>query len=79
MVEDGDIINIDIPKRTINVDLLPEEIEQRRVGMKSRGSKAWEPRARNRVVSQALKAYALMAASASDGAVRIVPEEKKHD
>ena len=47
--------------------------------MKSRGSKAWEPRARNRVVSQALKAYALMAASASDGAVRIVPEEKKHD
>ena len=79
LVEDGDIINIDIPKRTINVDLLPEEIEQRRVLMKSRGSKAWKPRARNRVVSQALQAYALMATSASDGAVRVVPEEKKHD
>jgi len=47
--------------------------------MKSRGSKAWKPRARNRVVSQALQAYALMATSASDGAVRVVPEEKKHD
>ena len=79
LVEDGDIINIDIPKRTINVDLLPEEIEQRRLLMKSRGSKAWKPRARNRVVSQALQAYALMASSASDGAIRVVPEEKKYD
>ena len=78
-MEDGDIINIDIPKRTINVDLLPEEIEQRRLLMKSRGSKAWKPRARNRVVSQALQAYALMAASASDGAVRIVTEENKYE
>ena len=40
LVEDGDLINIDIPKRSINVDLLPEEIEQRRLAMQSRGSKA---------------------------------------
>ena len=47
--------------------------------MKSRGSKAWKPTARNRIVSQALQAYALMASSASDGAVRVVPEEKKYE
>ena len=74
LVEDGDLINIDIPKRSINVDLLPEEIEQRRLAMQSRGSKAWKPKARQRVVSEALQAYALMATSASDGAVRVVPK-----
>jgi len=79
LVEDGDLINIDIPKRSINVDLLPEEIEQRRLAMQSRGSKAWKPKARQRVVSEALQAYALMATSASDGAVRVVPKEQDHE
>jgi len=79
LVEDGDLINIDIPKRSINVDLLPEEIEQRRLAMQSRGSKAWKPKVRQRVVSEALQAYALMATSASDGAVRVVPKEQDHE
>ena len=79
IVEDGDLINIDIPKRSINVDLLPEEIEQRRLAMQGRGSKAWKPRVRKRVVSEALQAYALMATSASDGAVRVVPKEQNHE
>ena len=79
LVEDGDLINIDIPKRSINVDLLPEEIEQRRLAMQSRGSKAWKPKARQRVVSEALQAYALMATSASDGAVRVVPKEQDYE
>ena len=79
IVEDGDLINIDIPKRSINVDLLPEEIEQRRLAMQGRGSKAWKPRVRKRVVSEALQAYALMATSASDGAIRVVPKEQDHE
>ena len=79
LVEDGDLINIDIPKRSINVDLLPEEIEQRRLAMQSSGSKAWKPKVRQRVVSEALQAYALMATSASDGAVRVVPKEQDHE
>ena len=79
LVEDGDQINIDIPKRSIDVDLLPEEIEQRRLAMQGRGSKAWKPKVRQRVVSEALQAYALMATSASDGAVRVVPKEQDHE
>ena len=79
LVEDGDLINIDIPKRSINVDLLPEEIEQRRLSMQGRGLKAWKPKVRQRVVSEALQAYALMATSASDGAVRVVPKEQDHE
>ena len=79
LVEDGDLINIDIPKRSIDVDLLPEEIEQRRLAMQGRASKAWKPKVRQRVVSEALQAYALMATSASDGAVRVVPKEQDHE
>ena len=60
-------------------DLLPEEIEQRRLAMQGRGSKAWKPKVRQRVVSEALQAYALMATSASDGAVRVVPKEQDHE
>jgi dihydroxy-acid dehydratase len=79
IVENGDIINIDIPNRSIDVDLLPEQIKQRRMTMKSRGSDAWKPRVRKRTVSQALQAYALMATSASDGAIRVVPKEKSYE
>jgi len=79
IVENGDIINIDIPNRSIDVDLLPEQIKQRRMTMKSRGSNAWKPRVRKRTVSQALQAYALMATSASDGAIRVVPKEKSYE
>jgi len=70
LIKDGDIINIDIPNRSIDVDLLDEELELRKKDMTSLGKKAWKPRQRNRTVSLALQAYALLASSASDGAVR---------
>ena len=70
LIKEGDIININIPKRSIDVDLLDEELDQRRREMTALGKKAWKPRKRNRTVSLALQAYALLASSASDGAVR---------
>ena len=70
LIKEGDIININIPKRSIDVDLLDEELNQRRKEMTALGKKAWKPHKRNRTVSLALQAYALLASSASDGAVR---------
>jgi len=70
LIKEGDIINIDIPKRSIDVDLLDEELNQRRKEMIALGKKAWKPHKRNRTVSLALQAYALLASSASDGAIR---------
>ena len=70
LIKDGDMININIPKRSIDVDLLDEELEIRKKEMASLGKKAWKPHKRNRTVSLALQAYALLASSASDGAVR---------
>ena len=70
LIKEGDIININIPKRSIDVDLLDEELDQRRKEMTALGKKAWKPNKRNRTVSLALQAYALLASSASDGAVR---------
>ena len=66
----GDIIEIDIPNRKINVGLTDEELASRRQEMESRGANAWKPENRNRVVSKALQAYAAMASSADKGAVR---------
>lgn len=70
LVEEGDIIVIDIPNRSINVALDESELAARRVKMHERGEQAWHPQHRDRVVSQALKAYALMTTSADRGAVR---------
>ena len=75
LIKNGDIIDIDIPKRTINVNLLQEDLDNRRIAMDATGSSAWQPASRNREVSQALKAYAMMASSASDGAIRVLPDE----
>ena len=76
LVEEGDIIEIDIPNRTIAVALSDEDLQRRRDEMESRGDKAWKPVNRNRVVSSALKAYAAMTTSASRGAVRDVSQLK---
>ena len=71
LVEHGDIIEIDIPNRSINVKLSDEELAERRAAMDARGDKAWQPlEARPRKVSAALKVYAKMATSADKGAVR---------
>ncbi|HSH56588.1 MAG TPA: dihydroxy-acid dehydratase, partial [Halomonas sp.] len=71
LVEQGDIIQIDIPNRAINVKLSDKELASRRAAMEAKGSDAWKPSIqRDRKVSAALKAYALLATSADKGAVR---------
>ena len=61
-IVDGDIIDIDIPNRSINVRLSDEELAARPM----------TPVTRNRQVSKALKAYASMVSSADMGGVRII-------
>ena len=73
LVRDGDIIDIDIPARTISVRLSEEELAKRRAAEEARGADAFRPRTRRREVSAALRAYASMVASADKGGVRIVP------
>jgi len=74
LVEEGDLVEIDIPNRSINIAVSDEEIEKRRDLMDAKGSGAWKPVARERQVSQALKVYAAMATSASRGAVRDISQ-----
>ena len=61
-LRDGDIIEIDIPARTINVRLTDEELAAREMF----------PITRNRVISKSLKAYASMVSSADKGGIRII-------
>ncbi|MBE9505157.1 MAG: dihydroxy-acid dehydratase, partial [Proteobacteria bacterium] len=70
LIEEGDGIDIDIPNRTIAVAITDDELARRRELMEKRGDKAWKPVARERVVSQALQAYAALTTSAARGAVR---------
>ena len=74
LVQDGDTIEIDIPNRRIHLAISDEELAQRREQMEARGDKAWQPENRERVVSQALLAYAAMATSADRGAVRDISQ-----
>lgn len=77
LVNDGDTIEIDIPNRTINLAISDQELADRRAAMEARGDQAWQPLNRERVVSQALKAYAALATSADRGAVRDVSQLSK--
>jgi dihydroxy-acid dehydratase len=71
LVENGDLIEINIPARSVNVMLSEEELAARREAMEARGDKAWQPvEPRPRKVSAALKVYAKMTTSADKGAVR---------
>jgi dihydroxy-acid dehydratase len=70
LVEEGDSIQIDIPRRSIRLDVSDAELARRRQAMEARGAAAWKPASRQRSVSKALQAYAAMATSASRGAVR---------
>lgn len=72
LVRDGDIIDIDIPSRSINVRLSGEELEERLREENGRGRKAFTPPFRKREVSVSLKAYASMVSSADKGAVRMI-------
>ncbi|MDR3326381.1 MAG: dihydroxy-acid dehydratase [Rhodospirillaceae bacterium] len=73
LIETGDIIEIDITKRKINVNLSDKQLTNRRVTMEARGSDAWKPIDRQRHVSKSLRAYATFVTSASSGAVLKVP------
>ncbi|MCC5795873.1 MAG: dihydroxy-acid dehydratase [Methylophaga sp.] len=76
LIEEGDIIDIDIPNRTINVRLTDSELAERRHAMEARGDKAWQPENRQRQVSLALQAYAALTTSAAKGAVRDLEQLK---
>ena len=70
IIEDGDMIDIDIATRSINLRISEEELRAR--------MEAWtthRPKQRERIVPQSLRAYSLLVSSADQGAVRIVPEE----
>lgn len=71
LVRDGDIIEIDIPARSINVKLTDAELEHRRKEEEAKGKDAFKPN-RERHVSKALRAYANMVSSADLGGIRIV-------
>ena len=75
LIRDGDTIDINIPERSINVMISDEEMAERRKEEEAKGRDAYKPVGRGRVVSQALKAYALLASSADEGAMRVLPEE----
>jgi dihydroxy-acid dehydratase len=78
LVEEGDIIEIDIPNRTINLAVGDNVLSERRAAMEAKGDAAWQPAApRKRNVTAALKAYAAMATSASRGAVRDVSSVRR--
>jgi len=77
LVEEGDMIDIDIPARTINLRVSVEELAHRRARMEERGFEAWKPVARERYVSQALQAYAALTTSADRGAVRDLSQLKR--
>nr|WP_282667032.1 dihydroxy-acid dehydratase [Providencia rustigianii] len=70
LVQDGDIIDINIPNRTMVLDVSEDELAKRREAELARGDKAYTPRNRQREVSFALRAYASLATSADKGAVR---------
>ncbi|WP_279111037.1 dihydroxy-acid dehydratase [Bartonella apis] len=71
LVEEGDIIEIDIPNRKIHLDVDDATLANRRKKMEQKGDKAWKPEeVRKRKVSKALRAYAAMTTSAAKGAVR---------
>jgi dihydroxy-acid dehydratase len=70
LVQEGDMVDIDIPERTINLRVTTEELAHRRAAMDALGADAWLPLGRERYVSQALQAYAALTTSADRGAVR---------
>ena len=75
LVEDGDIIDINIPDRTIDLKVSNDVLQERRDAMNNKEN-AWQPKPRHRKVTEALKAYAMMTTSASNGAVRDISQLK---
>ena len=76
LVEEGDTIEIDIPKRRIHLAVEESVLTARRKKMEAKGKQAWKPTHRQRQVSVALQAYAALTTSAANGAVRDVTQLK---
>jgi dihydroxy-acid dehydratase len=74
LLKNGDIIEIDIPRRKINVKLSVAELAKRRKAELKKGKSAFKPK-RKRIISEALRAYALFTTSADRGAIRELPKE----
>jgi dihydroxy-acid dehydratase len=72
LIVENDIIEIDIPQRSIKIAVSDEVLNQRRIKMEAKGDKSWQAFNRQRKVSKALRAYAKLTSSAAKGAVRIV-------
>ena len=70
LVEDGDLITIDIPGRSIRLEVSDQDLASRRAALEA--GPGYRPKTRDRKVSAALRAYAAMATSADKGAVRDV-------
>lgn len=73
LIEDGDSISIDIPNRSIHLDVDDHTLFERKI-LQEKRDKPYTPLDRQRPVSAALRAYASMATAASDGAYRRVPD-----
>ena len=72
LVENGDMIEIDIPNRSIRLAVPDDVLAARRAAMDAKGAAAWKPATRTRKVSAALRAYAKLTTSAARGAVRVI-------
>ena len=72
LVKNGDMVSIDIPSRTMTLEVPDEELAQRREVQLQRGEAAFTPAGRSREVSRALRFYASAVSSADKGAVRIL-------
>jgi dihydroxy-acid dehydratase len=73
LIEEGDEIVVDIPARALTLNVPEERLAARRIAMEKR-NRPYSPVDRVRPISAALRAYASMATSASDGAYRRVPD-----
>lgn len=72
LIHDGDEIVIDIPSRSIHLQINDAELEQRKAHQKTKGLKAYKPESRERDISKALQMYAAHVSSADEGAIRIL-------
>ena len=70
LLKENDLIEIDIPNRSIRMAVDDAELATRRQNMESLGTKAWQPQDRQRDITFALRAYAKLASSADKGGVR---------
>jgi len=79
LIENGDIVEINIPGRSLQIKVSDEELAARRKKEEAKGNSSFRPAGRDRKISLALETYALLAASADLGAVRILPPEECGD